>query len=743
MTKTVERKRIKVTTKTTGNKVTNKGSGQAQGQNQSVKINIRIGDSADTIKKKKKEQDKKKRKKKSNKIKKLLITQIQEILAIIEQLKQSAAEKKIQIPTELIALPTEIPSSVKNLNILLEDLKLKAQKIDELINKPIEITQPIQQPIFGNGGNFSSEIDTQQALLRSQEIIRKSQFTVPIDPVVPVVSLPPVVKNIINNQGSIDKNAERELEKIANEQKLALKKKAREDFDTQEQLDAELKKIQDEQDAKEKKEDLAAIGQADLNIVKGLQTKIDDYNKNIQKLAKKMYSDIEIGNNNFNLKENKFKKYKPDKDQLINIHDFNKDAIATFIKNKGRIIAENPQVFQKLKSENYNKSVDEFLNETIIGLGKNDKRDLNVDEIISIGTDVERDAKNRSIKMNLNEFDKILDNRVKIIEQERKNKIFTPNNRESSIRIFNEIVEIGNQNKDIYSEWLSESDNKSNLEILEQFNIDSKNRTTGTKIDSAIESAYNQVKIYLSKTDNKFTTKDFKPFKKLGMSKPQWELRIKQSNKINALQEWVQMWVNDNPEYESSLEIGKLYDVTKDPILIDQDPRGQDPMVNLLREKNKNNNIIKSYIESKKDINGKLSGNFTPTIKQAVKDLYGIEFFDSLPTNKKKKKERDDIITNKYFEENPNTTITPINQGTVSVGGGMIAPVVLGDDARPNPSASPPQGTVSVGGGVIAGSVLGSDAPSFALVNDDEWVQTGSAFRRGFQKKPTIQSFKK
>ena len=54
MGKSVERKRVKVTAKTGDAVSINKGSGQSQAQ--SVKINIRIGDTAGAIKKK--EQDK-------------------------------------------------------------------------------------------------------------------------------------------------------------------------------------------------------------------------------------------------------------------------------------------------------------------------------------------------------------------------------------------------------------------------------------------------------------------------------------------------------------------------------------------------------------------------------------------------------------------------------------------------------------------------------------------------------------
>ena len=93
-----------------------------------------------------------------------------------------------------------------------------------------------------------------------------------------------------------------------------------------------------------------------------------------------------------------------------------------------------------------------------------------------------------------------------------------------------------------------------------------------------------------------------------------------------------------------------------------------------------NNKIIESYISGTKNLQGGLTGNFTKKQKNAVKILFGEDFFNSL---QKIKKDRDDAIKKKYLETNPSKTIVQPELGTVSMSGGVVSENVLADPPKP------------------------------------------------------------
>ena len=326
--------------------------------------------------------------------------------------------------------------------------------------------------------------------------------------------------------------------------------------------------------------------------------------------------------------------------------------------------------------------------------------------------------------MELKEFDEILPFRVSEIKKERDARKFTRANRDASIKTFNEIIKVG-KNSDIYTAWLKSGANEKNMLILKQFNIDSENRVFEKPIDAEIENAYKNVKNYLSKTNNKFTDKDYKIFEKLGMKKSQWDIRTKQGDKINFLNQWVKMWIENNPEYESSLSESKIYSIEKDPLLSDKRPR---PDIEEKRDAELkrvnlevNDKIIESYISGTKNLEGGLTGNFTKKQQNAVKILFGEDFFNSLP---KKKKDRDDAIKKKYLETNPSKTIVQPELGTVTMSGGVVSENVLADP--------PSRSSLNI-------SEI-SSSPPVQEISSSPPVQE---FRRSFQKKKPKQSFRK
>ena len=657
-----------------------------------------------------------------------MISEIEQVVQEIEQLKAEAQQKNIELPAELVQFPNEIPNSIKNLNILLEDLKLKAQQIQELISQKQPVQVERQAPSLGQG-SFASEIETQKALLRAKQVIEKNQLKDKIETTdnstdEPIEKpLPEITKTIVNADDEDLKIKERELDEIKNKAKAELiKKKDEEKGLYEDTAEKDLKDFVDKFKLKEEKEDLSNIGQEDLDKVNSISKKMIDYNKSIDDLASKIYKSIPDDKKSFNLKEPEFNKFNNEKEQIINSQNFNKSEFIDFTKNKERIISEFPEAFAKISKNPYNDNVEALLQEKIINLAKKDKKDLTVVDIVKAEeTTAEKTAEERSIKMELKEFDEILPFRVSEIKKERDARKFTKENRDASIRTFNEIIKIG-KDSDIYTEWLKSGDNEKNMLILKQFNIDSENRVFEKKIDAKIENAYQNVKKYLSKTDNKFTDKDYKIFEKLGMEKAQWDIRTKQGDKINFLNQWVKMWIENNPEYESSLGEGKIYSVEKDPKLSDTRPR---PNIEEKRDaelkrvnQEVNNKILKDYISGPKNLEGGLVGNFTKKQKNAVKILFGEEFFNSLP---KIKKDRDEAIKKKYLEINPSKTIVEPTRGVVSMDAGVVSDNVL---ANPPPrvslniretSSSPP-----------------ADPPPFQ-----------SAFRRSFQQIKPKQSFRK
>ena len=589
--------------------VKNTGKGQSQGQ--AVNINIKIGDTSS--KKKKDEEDdleKKKAKKRraTKRAKKKLIETIQEELRTIQNLKQQAKELGVSIPAELGALPSSVPTTIKGLvafQLEMSNRVITLQQYIESQNTETE-SQQIQPRIIPRTMgipappiDYQLELDKTRQMLVEKGNIISGKIPFPIQPGETGIETGETGIETGETDAQIQDRIKKEREmreRIINEERLnpsgavagddsiglvgklldnnikeqkkKLKEKIKKGEMTQAEFQIELKKLLDKAQKEEDSVITAKLGVTEQ--AKFTQLKKDK--KNYERKAKQIATDI--------IKATKAKKStlyvisKRDVEELEFEREDNLTKSQDYQTKYARLIGENADIFGDFFRESdilYQPNTTRGLIKAFVENTEKSFGEVNEDEGDSIQVPSE------SIESLKREITEIRMETNEIVQDIREN--LTRDNQKASTalvnRVQNGVADTSTRWEKLKSKLIDNSMSIDKNQIAEfkrdlivingnrsranKFLIDVKSRKIKMKsnipIDPIIETALKRLKEYIAlKGEMKETDYASSGFKNLIGNKPLWDAIFKlkkQKAQFSNLQQQLDSWTEQNPQYES------------------------------------------------------------------------------------------------------------------------------------------------------------------------------------------------